>query len=273
MKIFTVFNPVSGAKKWSNVPEVVKETLKKNDHEFFWFETQKTARGEWQNFPLAKIAGADKIIVIGGDGTVSEVIDFLLRNKLKIPLIILPCGSANLLAGSLGIFPSPLGVGIGAALEKSLKNTAPQLLDAMLVNRSRYGMIAVGRGYDAFVMKETARPLKRKFGLFAYALTILKTALFYRAAPYRLTVDGTRHHVFAKTIVVINILPLPKFLINPRDGILDVFALTGRHRLLHYTGKNISIKAKKELRFEIDGEVFKGKTVTIEVIRNAVQIA
>ena len=34
----------------------------------------------------------------------------------------------------------------------------PQMLDVMRINKRHYGVIAVGRGYDTFLMQETPVP-------------------------------------------------------------------------------------------------------------------
>ena len=265
-KALVIFNPVSGHKKWGDAAILLQDLLEKNGYEYTWYETKPK-----QNLAPLFAKKYDRIVVSGGDGTVAEVLRAKLNAKLginlKTPLVVVPQGSGNLLAMSLGI---PL-LQPGRALEMGLNGT-PRTLDIMRVNKTHYGTIAVGRGYDAFLMKETPRQLKRKLGLFAYAWTFFKTALFYRSQPYELTIDGARHSVLARSIVVFNIFPFPLTSIHPDDGLLDVFILTSRGLLQRHTAKKISIKSDKELDFQLDGEVLKSKVVNVEILPAALSI-
>lgn len=261
-KALVIFNPVSGKKKWGDTAILLQDLLEKNGYDYTWYETKPK-----QNLkPLFK-EKYDRIVVSGGDGTVAEVVRAKLDSKVKTPLVVVPQGSGNLLALSLGI---PL-MQPGRALEMGLNGEA-RTVDVMRVNKTHYGVIAVGRGYDAFLMKETPRELKRKLGLFAYAWIFLKTFLFYRSQPYEVTIDGKHHSVIARSIVAFNLFPFPLVPIRPDDGIVNVLILTSRGLLEHHTGKNISIKSQQELEFQLDGEVLRSKVVNIETLPKALSL-
>jgi len=280
-KALVIFNPVAGAKKWGDMEKIIKNILKKEGYEYEWFVTKKAEKQPLEQFIGKKY---DRIIVSGGDGTVAEVSSFMIHNKIKTPLVILPQGSANILAISLSI---PLS--IRSALEIGLKNKA-KILDAMHINRRQYGMIATGCGYDTLIMERTPRSLKRKMGALAYVWTVIKTILIYRSKPYKLTIDGVRHTVSAKSIMIFNILPLGHLRITkpfikkqiiPDDGLLNIYVFNPRpirdrfnfnKQLKVFQGKNISIKSKKKRHFQIDGDVFKGKTMQIDVLPKAISI-
>ena len=265
-KALVIFNPVSGHKKWGDAAILLQDLLEKNGYEYTWYETKPK-----QNLAPLFAKKYDRIVVSGGDGTVAEVLRAKLNAKpsvnLKTPLVVVPQGSGNLLAMSLGI---PL-LQPGRALETGL-NGAARTLDVMRVNKTHYGTIAVGRGYDAFLMKETPRQLKRKLGLFAYAWVFLKTAFFYRCQPYDLIIDGAHHSVLARSIVVFNIFPFPLVPIRPDDGLLDVLVLSSRGLLEHHTAKKVSIKSHTELEFQRAGEVLKSKVVNVEIMPAALSI-
>lgn len=266
-RALVIFNPVSGYKKWRNIPILIQKTLTEKNYDWIWYET-KPKQDLLELFKSQIERGEfDRIIVSGGDGTVAEAVGAMMAMKVKTPLVILPQGSANLVAMSLGL---PL-FQVKRALQLGLEGK-PRILDVMQVNRKYYGVIAVGRGYDAFLVQETPRDLKRKMGLFAYAWIFIKTALFYRSQPYRLSVDGERTEVVAKSIMVFNLFPLPFLPIKPHDGVLNVLILTSKGKLIHHTGKTISIKAHKEFRFQVDGEVLKAKTINIETLPTQLSI-
>lgn len=257
-----IYNPVSGHKKWGDIAILLQDLLEKNGYGYTWYETKPK-----QNLELLFEKKYDRVVVCGGDGTVAETVRAMLEAKVKTPLVVVPQGSANILALTLGL---PM-LQPGRALQMGLDGE-PRMLDVMRVNRTHYGTIAVGRGYDAFLMQETPRELKRKLGLLAYAWVFLKTVFFYRSQPYKLTVDGERSTVFARSIVVFNLFPFPLVPIHPDDGLLNVLVLTSKGLLLHYTGKTISIKSPKELKFQLDGEVLKSKVVNIETLPAALNI-
>ncbi len=257
-----IYNPVSGSRKWRDIPALIQETLLKHGYEWSWHDTSpKQNLAPLFDYPF------DRIIVSGGDGTVAEVVKVLIQKEIKTPLVILPQGSGNLLARALDI--SLLSV--RSALETGLKHDG-QFLDVMRVNQKNYGMVAVGRGYDAFLMQETSRSLKRKLGLFAYAWIFLKTFLFYRAKPYKLTLDGKRVQVLANLIMVFNILPVPYTKVSPNDGLLNTFVLTSKGKLLTFSSRSVVIKARSEFKYQVDGEVCKGKVVNIEALPKAISV-
>lgn len=281
-KALVIYNPVAGKKKILNTKRIIENTLKKAGYKYDFFETLPIEKQPLEQFAKNKY---DRIVVSGGDGTVAEVTSFLIERKIKTPLVIIPQGSANILAVSLQLPLTP-----GMALNRGLKSEG-KALDAMKINNKRYGMIATGLGYDTLVMAKTPRYLKRKIGFFAYLWTVIKTILVYHARPYKLTIDGKREMVVAKTILAFNILPLGNLKISkpflgtqilPNDGLLNIFSLNpksvrslfGFKKMVQiFQGKKISIKTKKARRYQIDGNVFKGKTVTIEVLPKAIYIA
>ena len=112
--VLVIFNPVAGAKKWGDSKSIIQEILIKEGYEYEWYETTKADKQPLEQFIGKKY---DRIIVSGGDGTVAEVSSFMIHNKIKTPLVILPQGSANILAISLLI---PLNIRL--ALRFGLKN-------------------------------------------------------------------------------------------------------------------------------------------------------
>ena len=194
--------------------------------------------------------------------------------------MIVPQGSANLLATTLKI---PL-LQIRKAIQKGL-NLPEKAFDIMEINQRHHGLIAVGQGYDVQIMKHTTRHLKRKLGIIAYIYIFLKTFFIYHPHPYRLTIDGKRHQVLAKSVLVFNAFPFPQYASNlnvqPNDGLLNIIIFNPRSlwdllkfapKFQTFTGKKIIIKPKKETEFDVDGEIFKGKTVEIEIKPKAINI-
>ena len=261
-KALVVYNPVSGSKKWRDVPALIQETLREHHFDWTWYDTKPQ-----QNLEPLFTADYDRVVVSGGDGTVAEVVKCMVQRKVKTPLVVLPQGSGNLLARALGIPVLQPRRALAMGLTEK-----PQRLDVMRVNNRYYGVIAVGRGYDTFLMQETSRSLKRKLGPFAYFWTFLKTVLFYRSKSYKLTLDNRRVQVLARFIMVFNLLPVPLTPVHPADGLLNTLVLTSRGRIQNFTSRTVVIKGKKELKFQVDGDVFRSKVIRVEVLPKALSI-
>lgn len=271
-KVLVIYNAISGAKSRKDVEGILKDEITKNGYTYTWFETLPRLKQ-----PLKKLfkESFHRIIVAGGDGTVAEVADFLIREKIKTPMVIVPRGTANLLAITLGI---PF-ISVRSAIKIGLKEEG-RPIDAIHVNKKHYALTAIGKGYDAFIMKNTTRAAKKKWGLLAYIYTFAKHYFFHKSHTYDLTIDGKKHHSIAKSIVVFNALPIPIVKIggkvNPNDGLLNIAIFNPRlfraTMLTTFTGKKITIHSDEDCEFDLDGELIHGHTVSIEVIKSALNI-
>ena len=115
-KITVIFNPNANlGRAWSVENTLRTQLVNYNDVE--WIRTI----GVGHAIDIAKSAAehsVDRVIAIGGDGTVHEVINGLMNSgKKELPSIgIVPVGSGNDFAFSLGISSNP-----STALEQSLE--------------------------------------------------------------------------------------------------------------------------------------------------------
>jgi YegS/Rv2252/BmrU family lipid kinase len=113
-------------------------------------------------------AGCQRIVAVGGDGTMNEVAQALVRCPASLALV--PCGSGNGLARHIGL-PARLG----AALELSVDNSAgTRLLDTGSAAGWPFFNV-MGMGLDAEVSQRFNGLVRR--GLPAYARTALAAFL------------------------------------------------------------------------------------------------
>jgi diacylglycerol kinase (ATP) len=129
--------------------------------------------------------GVEMIAAAGGDGTLNEVVNGLMRAKLagdRLPTLgVLCAGRGNDFSGSIGI---PEDIDQACEL---LKHGQSRLLDIGRVTggihpEGRYFINCVGVGFDAVGTIEAAK-LPRWGGFFSFLIAILKTIFLYNHAP------------------------------------------------------------------------------------------
>ena len=136
---------------------------------------------------MARVAiagGADLILVLGGDGTVNEVLQGMVFSG--VPLAVLPGGTANCLSMELGL---------GRRMEKAAERLAASEPVSVSVGRvtgagePRYFLLMCGAGLDAAIVYEVRAGLKRAAGKVAYWVAGL-AQFRRRVAGMQLRVDG-----------------------------------------------------------------------------------
>ncbi|MDI3541046.1 MAG: hypothetical protein PWP66_584 [Thermosediminibacterales bacterium] len=127
-----------------------------------------------------EIKGFQKIIVMGGDGTLHEVVNGL--DTENIVLSIIPAGTGNDFCRLLGI---PLNPQIAA---KTLFEGEVTCLDIGRVN-DRFFVNVAGVGFDAQVAEEVNNNVKWLTGTAAYLFALFKLLISYRNIPLKIILD------------------------------------------------------------------------------------
>lgn len=123
-------------------------------------------------------AGADLIIVAGGDGTIHHAAPTLLAARK--PFGILPLGTANDLARSLDIPADPL------AAARIILDRRTRMIDLGDVNGAPYFNVA-SLGVSVELARELTRETKRRFGAFSYVVAGARALM--RARRFRATIE------------------------------------------------------------------------------------
>lgn len=171
--------------------------------------------------------GAERVVAVGGDGTVTEIAEGLLSSGREVPVAIIPQGTANVLALNLGI-PRDIDAAIGAALEGQ-----PIKIDVGWVNE-RLFLISAATGSHAEMVAAADRRLKSRLGVIAYAVAWLKSRRSLEPSSYTIAANGHVQHVEATMVQVMNCGAVFqrawKFApgISPVDGQLDAIAYRAR---------------------------------------------
>lgn len=123
----------------------------------------------------------DLIVIGGGDGTVSKALPQLL--KIKRSFAVLPLGTANDFARTLGLPSDPL-----KAAEIAL-NGREHRIDIGLVNDWPYLNVA-SIGIASKVAKAQSKKLKRRWRVFAYAIGLMQAVRDLQPFFVKLNLDG-----------------------------------------------------------------------------------
>lgn len=213
-----VVNPVAGTRSKRGLHEIVAERLAGCDIAV----TTKFTEGQGHASDLAATAvrdGYDLVVAAGGDGTVNEVANTL--SGTGVPLGIIPLGSGNGLARSLGI-PQDVGEAI-----RIIENNHIVRCDRGLVNGLPF-YCTFGVGFDAAVSEKFAS-MKRR-GRVTYVRSVLREFLNYKSQPYAISIGGKVITERAFLIAVCNasqygnnayIAPQAKL----SDGLLDLIVI------------------------------------------------
>ncbi|MGC3873597.1 lipid kinase YegS [Halomonas sp. GXIMD04776] len=164
--------------KSSQVPEVREavEALREEGYDLQVRVTWEAGDG-LRYVKEASQDGVGRLIVGGGDGSVNEVVNGLMRleEANRASLGILPLGSANDFARGLGVSFEPLN-----ALRTAL-GVSSRAVDVAHLGEDYFINMASG-GFGAQVTTSTPRALKRVLGGGAYALMGMFKVWHYR--PY-----------------------------------------------------------------------------------------
>lgn len=133
-------------------------------------------------------AGADVVLVLGGDGTLNEVANGLIGSQ--VPLGVLPAGTANVLARELGLPRRSV------AAARSVSHCEPLRIAAGLLrcagqSRPRYFLLMAGVGFDGHIVYHLNLGLKASLGQIAYWVGAAKE-IVRRLDEFHATIGGWR---------------------------------------------------------------------------------
>jgi YegS/Rv2252/BmrU family lipid kinase len=236
--------------------------------------------------------GIDALAVYGGDGTLREAISGLIGSE--IPLVILPGGSANVMATELGI-PFDLKEACTLLSHGSLET---KTIDVGQFDK-RYFIVGISLGFEADVVKGADRETKNKIGIFAYLLSAVAALKKTKRTVYHLKIDGQEHEVQGLTCIITNTgnlgfsnISFDKH-IDVSDGFLDVIVvrkvnlslfklmvvtLLKRERpdnlelVEHWQGKDISVSSSPKQTVQCDGEILEKIPLHIKIIPGAIKV-
>lgn len=276
-KATIIYNPKSGRRTIRSRILKIVETISNADYRVEIFSTKYAGHAVEISRQTCQ-EGCDLIIVAGGDGTISEVVNGLWTFENRPILGYIPSGTANDFASSLGI---PFD--INKCLDIII-NGIHAKIDIGSFNNDKVFNYIVATGAFTRLTYTTPYKLKQLFGFFAYLKDIFKEIPLIKAPfPLKLTVNDVAiegQFVIALIINSPNFAGLKKVLPDScmDDGIFDILLVpksrrrklmktlhaitlglglneSSLHGIKHIKGTSIAIETLKEIDWNIDGEL------------------
>jgi diacylglycerol kinase (ATP) len=286
MRVCVILNPVAGG-------GVSEAAIRRRLADHTVEADLRVGAGPGESRRLAREAsreGLDRVVAAGGDGTVHEVATGLLETGFAGAMGILPIGTGNDLARSLGVPPT-----LSGALEL-LRTGRASPVDAIALGPSAgsigpaFAWNAVVGGFCGRISDRMPPALKRRWGALAYLRAALAELRALRPHEVMLDLDGERLNLDLLMLVVANgrfaggRIPLAPGA-EPDDGWIDVVAvravpqlrlaglvpavLAGRHlaspHVVHRRVRRVIVDAGPGFWINVDGETWREGTAELEV--------
>src|SRR3989454_3863631 len=146
--------------------------------------------------------GRGLVIACGGDGTLNEVINGLAaqQNGHRVPLALLPGGTANILAKELD-----LPWDIPTAAENLVRGTVKEIALGLATpleqpEKKKYFLSVAGAGPDGMIVYSIDLGLKSRVGILAYWWEGIREVFRYQFPHFRVVSGG--HQINASLVIV-----------------------------------------------------------------------
>ncbi len=272
-----IANLMAGKKETDHILESLKRFLDNNDKSYDVLAIDHP-------MPISKLPEGDikieeAIVCLGGDGTVSETVDFMLNNKLDLPLAIIPTGTANFIAKAFDI--ADHSSDFDFLLRKNIKKI--DIGQVEYGETKDYFLLGLGLGFEEKFLLMTKDRFKSKLGIFSYIFAAFAELLALRKIPIKIetSTQQIKTHVCALLVLnvptkILNTFPLFKFSsVRQDDGLLSLKYVEYKNYLpaclgtlfLHILGrinfglvktvvdKSFSIESSEVTNIQIDGEL------------------
>lgn len=284
-----IANPAAGAEKGKKILKTIsslRKILNEKNVEYVFHYTEK--KGHATTITKDLIAkGVDNVIVVGGDGTLHEVINGF-SDFDRVSLGIIPCGTGNDFASALNLPSNP-----EEALELILHNE-PKYTDFMQMPTVR-GLNIIGAGIDVDVLRRYNK-LKRKTKL-GYTTSLVKSLLNFKYIQFDAITpeEKCNYNSFIACIANgyrygggIEICPSA----DPTDNSLDFVAVLAMPKIklisaflklkkgkadkikgfVHKPCTEIKIDLPKPYTVNVDGELYEDIPFEIKIVSNTLKV-
>jgi YegS/Rv2252/BmrU family lipid kinase len=264
-----IVNPIAGRGRAQRAARELAAALEREGTQVELFATTK--RGDARERAARIGADLERLVVVGGDGTVSEVLEGLAWHEL--PVLILPMGTANVMGLDLGLprdAPRALEV---------LRGGRTQRIDVARVNGSALSFLVTGIGLDAMVVRELERVRRGPISKWTWVRAGLSVFVRYREPRLAVELDGAAVEGRFGFVLFSNVIHYGGMRVLARDRRLDdglfeayLFRGCGRLGLLGHglralcTGfpssrcerrraRRIRVRSESPVPYQVDGDL------------------
>jgi len=283
------YNPVSGHAAFKNKLDWIVEAFQRRGILVVFYRTRR--EGNEAFIPFVREVNPDGLLVAGGDGTVHEIVNLMMKGNLDLPLGIIGSGTSNDFATYLGV---------NTDLEAYLDTIAAgrtRRVDLGLMDGTYFINVASG-GAIACIAHEVNARIKNSLGKMAYYLKGIGELPKFRYFPLKIEADGAHYELETFLFVIIN-SPVVGSMKNVANGVavddgkLDLLSIgkcsipklmsitadliagkpvSEREDVLHVQAKHFHIESGIPVESDIDGECGPMLPLTIETVPRAVAI-
>lgn len=302
-KWFTIVNPVAGkGNGLKDLPEISR-LLHENDisHEIVFSQHRYHAVELTVD---AVNRGYRQIIVIGGDGTIHEVVNGLFIQDVVKPqevlISVVAVGTGNDWIRMFGI-PRKYSESIRAISEgySFLQDVGRISFNQARYNQHRYMANVAGVGFDAHVNRRFNQlKAEGRYSRWLYIWSTLRSVFTYNSTDVQIWVDDKKiadELVYSASVGIGKyngggMIQMPKAIAD--DGLLDLTTVrklgflgvlrrfkslyNGRiyqiKQVSHDRGRKIRIESEPEIRIEIDGEALGFSPFEFEILDRAIRV-
>lgn len=288
MKYLLLYNPVSGRSHFKqHIPFIVEEFSKSN-HTLEIYES-KSAKDLMR---VAEIEAKhhDVFLVAGGDGTVNEVLNGIMKSEVKPVLALLPSGTANDLASIIGI---------NRNIKRSLKiyfSQQPVSIDVNQIN-DIYFLYTAASGMMSRISYDISRYKVKKYGYLAYVIEAMKDFVHDYRYPIEIITNGQKINCECMMVLGlstnrvggVSLNNFGKSKLNDGNFELRFFKRARRFRRvrlmssfmlgglklredLHLSSNYFEINTSEDVKWNVDGEFACKGNVIIQTHQEALQI-
>lgn len=287
MRVLFIVNPAAGKGKAREIiPKIEKVCKERNIN----YDVKYTTKP----YEATKIAGSgvengyERIIAVGGDGTLNEVVNGIAESKVALGVI--PAGSGNDFIKSINSSKN-----IDDIIHDSILGEV-RSIDLAKCN-DRYFINVGSIGFDAEVAARAKITKKLLTGLLAYLSATISTLFTFKGMNVKVEIDGQLIEKKALLVAVANakyygggILPAPKADIE--DGFLDICFvehvpklkilyllpkyIKGQHENIKevsfFKSKNVKFTSNHRISINVDGEIFEDIKVEFKIIPKSINV-
>ena len=289
MNALLLYNPRSGARSFQEQLDYIIDRFQTNGYQIIPYRMNDMSELETylSDQDFSKI---NKVLISGGDGTVHQVVNAMMRLNIKCPIGIFPSGTANDFAQYLGIPRDIEGMTDVALSDRILKCDLGKANHQFFINVASFGnLVDISQrvneqtknvlGVLAYYIKGLEEiPKLKSFHakviaddividqsiFFALVMNGRSAGGFRKLAPFSDISDGLFDVLIFKQCPVLEIMPL----------LIQVW--NGEHPKSDYIqyiqAKHVKVLCEESVNSDLDGEAGPMLPLEIQMLHNALEV-